>query len=371
MKPQGVSIVICVHNGARRLPETVRHIALQRVEPYIPWELVIIDNGCTDDSTTVARQEWQKHRVSTYMRVVKEIKLGLSYARARGFREARYEYIVLCDDDNWLDEAYVSRVYHLFSGKPNIGAAGGCGSLLYEVDPPTKDLAYIFAAGPQAPSPGKVPENKVYGAGCVIRHSAYEKILAGGFKSLLTDRRGAELTSGGDYELCLAIAIVGYDIWYDDQLRFTHFITKERLTWDYFLRYAVESSRCFNVIQSYKVIASHTGIHDHPRLAVLKDFLACARSFVLTNWKRFVSTKVSLKRALYFRHVIFKYVMIAYVMKFPRMVDTHKMILQFRESCRATQPQILKPIARKEYAFRSDFLSFQGLRNRFQNVFGT
>lgn len=89
------------------------------------------------------------------MRVVKEAKLGLSYARARGFREARYEYIILCDDDNWLDENYVSRVYQLLSGKPNIGAAGGYGSLLYEVEPPTPDLSYIFAAGPQAPQPGK------------------------------------------------------------------------------------------------------------------------------------------------------------------------------------------------------------------------
>ena len=371
MKPQGVSIVICCHNGAKRLPETIRHIALQRVPSHIPWELLIIDNGCTDDSTTVARIEWQKHRVNTYMRVVKEPMLGLSYARARGFREARYEYIVLCDDDNWLEENYVSQVYRLLSSKPNIGAAGGYGSLLYEVEPPTKDLSYIFAAGPQAPEPGKVHENKVYGAGCVIRYSAYEKMLASGFKSLLTDRKGAELTSGGDYELCLAIAILGYDIWYDDQLRFTHFITKERLTWDYFLRYAVESSRCFNVIQSYKVVASHTAIHHHPRLAVLKDFLACARSFVTTNWERLLSTKVSLKRALYFRHVIFKYVMIAYVMKFQRMVDTHKMILQFQESCRTPQPQILKSIPRKDYAFRSGLLSFQGLRDRFHNVFGT
>src|SRR3990170_1945792 len=115
MKPQGVSIIICCHNGADRLPETIRHIAMQRVPAYIPWELIIIDNGSTDESGLVARGEWQKHRANTYMRIVKESTLGLSYARARGFKEARYEYVILCDDDNWLDEGYVFNVYNILS----------------------------------------------------------------------------------------------------------------------------------------------------------------------------------------------------------------------------------------------------------------
>ena len=88
MKAQGVSIIICCHNGAERLPETIRHIARQRVPAHIPWELLIIDNGSTDDTALVARKEWQKHRVDTYIRIVRESTLGLSYARARGFREA-------------------------------------------------------------------------------------------------------------------------------------------------------------------------------------------------------------------------------------------------------------------------------------------
>lgn len=370
MKPKGVSIIICCHNGATRLAETIRHIARQRVPWHISWELLIIDNGCTDDSVAVARAEWQKHRVNTYMRVVKEKALGLSYARARGFREARYEYMVLCDDDNWLQEDYVNQVYNILSENPNIGALGGLGTLLFEVEPPTPELSYIFAAGPQAPRSGKVLQNKVYGAGCAIRSTAYEAILSRGFRSLLTDRKGVELASGGDYELCLALAIVGYDIWYDDRLRFTHFITSERLTWDYYLRYAVESSKCFNVIESYKMIASQSPIHHMPRLSVLKDFVVCVRTFVATNWKRLTSSKVTLKRALYFRHLIFKNLLIAYAVKFNKMVQTHRMILRFQESCRGSQ-ETLKPMVVKEYVLRSGALSLQNLRDRFLNVFGT
>ncbi|MEX2234091.1 MAG: glycosyltransferase [Cyclobacteriaceae bacterium] len=349
MKLQGVSIIICCHNGSNRLPETIRHIARQRVPAWVPWELLIVDNGSTDDSAAVARTEWQKHRVDTYMRIVKEPVLGLSYARARGFREARYEYMIMCDDDNWLEEDYVSHVYEILSEKPNIGALGGFGKLVYEIDPPAVELSYIFAAGEQAPRSGKVMENKVYGAGCVIRHCAYQKLLGSGFKSLLTDRRGTELSSGGDYELCFALAIMGYDIWYDDRLRFTHFVTRERLTWEYYLRYAYESSKCFNVLTSYKMVAANAEITRTPWLVVFRNFLVCSKIFFSINLKRLVASQQCLKQSLYFRHLLFKYKLMAYFVKFHEIVKTHELILKFQNSCRPPQ-HVLKPMETKVYA---------------------
>jgi len=41
------------------------------------------------------------------------------------------------------------------------------------------------------------------------------------------------LSSGGDSELCLVILFLGYELYYDERLRFTHFIPKERLSWSY------------------------------------------------------------------------------------------------------------------------------------------
>lgn len=346
MKANGVSVIICCHNGANRLPETIRHIARQRVPSYIPWELLIIDNGSTDDSAIAARMEWQKHRVDTYLRVVKEPTLGLSYARARGFREARYEYMIMCDDDNWLDELYVFNVYQILSENSNIGALGGCGKLVYEIEPPVAELSYIFAGGPQGPSSGKVMDNKVYGAGCVIRHSAYQKLLGSGFKSLLTDRTGADLSSGGDYELCLALAILGYDIWYDERLRFIHYITRERLTWDYYVRYAYQSSKGFHIITSYKWVAADDDLNRKPLLLAIRNFLVCLKIFISVNLKRSIATKDSVRRSLYFNHLLFKYKLLTYFAEFQKIVNTHKVILKFQNSCRPPQ-HVLKPSARK------------------------
>lgn len=355
MKPQGVSVIVCCHNGADRLPETIRHIARQRVRPYIPWEVVLIDNGSTDASALVARREWQKHRVDTYLKVVSEPQLGLSYARSRGFQEARYEYMLLCDDDNWLDEHYVDTVYQILSGNQNIGALGGVGRLVYELDPPSNELSYVFAAGPQASVPGKVPENKLYGAGCVVRYSAYYKMLKSGFKSLLTDRRGVELSSGGDYELCLALAIRGYDIWYDDRLRFIHYITRERLTWEYFKRYAYESSKCFNVITSYKIVAGGVGRDHSPTAVVLKNFLVCSKILFITSLKRLMGKRAD--KSLQFRQLQFTYKLLAYFQNFSAMVHTHRLILNFQKSCRPPQ-HVLNPVFREFVpSFRFSFFS--------------
>ena len=347
MKPQGVSIVICCHNGASRLRETVRHIAVQEVPSHIPWEVILIDNGSTDASAAVASAEWARHKAPVSFRIVEEPTVGLNHARARGFREAWFEYVIMCDDDNWLADDYVASAFDIMSERDNIGALGGCGKLVFEMDPPVPELCYIFAAGAQACSSGKVEGNKLYGAGCVVRYSAYQKLLRNGFKSLLTDRMGAALTSGGDYELCFALAIVGYDIWYDGRLRFYHFITRERLTWEYLMKYAHESSKSFNVISSYKMVVTNGRMSHAPWLALLKNFLSCCRIFFGITIERVINTQSDVKKPLYFRQVIFAHKLMAYFVKFRDMVDAHKEILTFQHSCRPMQ-HLLKPTAAKD-----------------------
>lgn len=356
MKPQGVSIVICCHNGANRISETIRHIARQRVPAHIPWEVVIVDNASTDGSADVALKEWQKYRVDTCLRIVKEPMTGLSHARACGFGSACYDYIIMCDDDNWLEENYVRNAFDIMSEKSNVGALGGCGKLAFEIPPPDKGMSFIFAAGKQAPKSGKVPDNRVYGAGCVVRHSACEKLLKSGFRSLLTDRRGTELTSGGDYELCYALAILGYDIWYDERLRFIHFITRERLTWDYFIRYAQESSRCFNVLSSYRMIAANARIHWPPYLVLLRNFITCSKIFFSINLRCLLAGANVRRTPLYFRYLAFRYRWLAYLTNFAAMTETHRVILDFRAQCRPPHHS-LKPLTRKVF-FPSAKLSF-------------
>jgi glycosyltransferase involved in cell wall biosynthesis len=335
MSKPGVSIIICCHNGARRLPETIRHIALQNVPSYIPWEFILIDNASTDNSVSMAETVWESYNPSGSLRVVFESELGLSFARARGFREARFEYVIMCDDDNWLLPDYVRMAYTIMENNSRIGALGGCGKIVFE-EKPEKWIANsrIFAAGEQWHTTGPVQSCRVYGAGCVIRRSAYQKLKQIGFKSLLTDRKGSDLSSGGDHELCYALAIMGYSIWYDGRLKFYHFITRERLTWEYFIRYAKESTACFDVLTSYKMVALDINSYKFSFVVLARDFFYSFRRFVAVSANLAITPNDSVEgKMLYFKFVILKSKITSYFVKFNAMVKNHNEILKFKEAC--------------------------------------
>ena len=270
-------------------------------------------------------------------RIVLEPVLGLNHARTRGFLEAHHEYVIMCDDDNWLAPNYVENVYKIMRANPNIGALGGFGKLIFEVTPPKYiEHSNIFAAGEQGHGPGKVRGNKIYGAGCVIRKSAYQKLHDLGFKSLLTDRKGREQSSGGDYELCYALALLGYDIWYDDRLRFSHFITEERLNWSYFIRYAKESAQCFEVLNAYKSISDDSSINKVAIIHMARNFFYTLRRFVRINVKRLLTSDESDEgRMLYFRHTVLTYKLATYIGRFGQMLRIHRQIVQFKRLCDA------------------------------------
>lgn len=344
MSNPGVSIIICCHNGERRLPETVRHIALQKVPDFIRWEFILIDNGSTDHSVNITEAVWDYYKPTGNLRVVTEPELGLSFARARGFREAHYEYVIMCDDDNWLNPNYVALAHSIMERNSRIGALGGFGKIIFEHKPEKWiENTRMFAAGEQASASGRVKSCRVYGAGCVIRKSAYQKLKQVGFTSLLTDRKGSELSSGGDHELCYALSIMGYDIWYDERLTFSHFITRERLTWEYFIRYAKESTACFDVLTSYKMIALDINSYKFSFVVLARDFFYCFRRFLVVVAQQMVTRRNSVSgRTLYFKHVILRNKIASYFSKFDAMIRNHNEILKFKEACVRAQ-LIAKP----------------------------
>ncbi|WP_162053469.1 glycosyltransferase [Pontibacter pamirensis] len=254
----GVTVVVCTYNGAALLPETIKHIAQQRVHSGISWEVIIVDNASTDNTSNVILEEWKKHQNPAPFRLLHQPRQGLTYARELALTNSHYAFVLFCDDDNWLDPDYVNLSYDLMLQNPSVGVLGGYGELVYEVSPPSWATALpLFANGPQAKESGKVRRNAVYGAGCVLRKSAYKVIYKAGFKPMLTDRVGSNLSSGGDYELCYAIALAGYDIWYDERLKFKHFMPDGRISWNYYVRYFKEAAQCFEVLLPYQLLLNH------------------------------------------------------------------------------------------------------------------
>ena len=87
----------------------------------IPWEVIIVDNASTDNTSEVAREYWNDHNSLAHFQIVKEPEPGLSAARLKGFNTAQYEYMVLCDDDNWLAKDFVRSVYEIMNANDDVG----------------------------------------------------------------------------------------------------------------------------------------------------------------------------------------------------------------------------------------------------------
>lgn len=98
MTPPLVSIVIASYNYGRFLREAIAS-ALGQTHPNV--EVLVVDDGSTDDSVAVAAE----HPV----RVIEKANEGVARTRNRGAREARGEYLVFLDADDVLAPTFVER----------------------------------------------------------------------------------------------------------------------------------------------------------------------------------------------------------------------------------------------------------------------
>lgn len=100
-----ISLALCTHNHADRLPVTLADLG-RLVSPDSPWELIVVDNNCSDETPRLlAQEDWRPQGVP--VRVVREEKLGLSNARNRALNEARGEYLLFIDDDETPDPLWL------------------------------------------------------------------------------------------------------------------------------------------------------------------------------------------------------------------------------------------------------------------------
>lgn len=234
---EGISILICCYNSAKRLPETLKRLSKQNVPDWIPWEVILVNNNSSDNTVELASGEWDRAKIRVPFTIVNEPKQGLSFAREKGIKTAQYEYIVFCDDDNWLQPDYLKIAYEILSSNNEIGVLGGQGLLESEITPPSWFLENLkdYAVGKQAEFSGDISERGfVWGAGMVIRKSIYNRCRKLGCKTFLTGRKGNELLAGDDTEYCKWNLLLGYKLWYDERLIYTHYIPKDRISVEYF-----------------------------------------------------------------------------------------------------------------------------------------
>ncbi|WKN49595.1 glycosyltransferase family 2 protein [Nocardioides sp. Arc9.136] len=111
-----VSVVIPARDDAPALRRCLELLAHQSVAPL---EVVVVDNGSTDDTAAVARE--------LGARVVEEPAVGIPSAAARGYDAASGDVIARLDADSRPGPRWVERVARRMSD-PGLDAATGVGA---------------------------------------------------------------------------------------------------------------------------------------------------------------------------------------------------------------------------------------------------
>lgn len=104
-----VSVILPAYNVANYLDDCLESVISQT---YINTEIIIVDDGSTDDTAGKA-DDWLSK--DDRIRVVHQKNGGLSAARNTGLRYAQGEFILFVDPDDRIDESLIFKCMTLLN----------------------------------------------------------------------------------------------------------------------------------------------------------------------------------------------------------------------------------------------------------------
>ena len=109
-----VSVIIPTYNRMATLPRAVRSVLDQTMPD---WELIVVDDGSTDESLAWLSQLAQSER---RVRILSQPQSGVSRARNRGAQQALAPWLAFLDsDDEWLPHK-LEKQLELAEARPNL-----------------------------------------------------------------------------------------------------------------------------------------------------------------------------------------------------------------------------------------------------------
>ena len=117
------SVIIPLYNKAPYVRKALESVFAQT---YTDYELIVIDDGSTDDSAEITEevlQEATPHRpiASSPYRLLKQANAGVSAARNNGVAASNGDYVAFLDADDWWNPTYLERMAQLIDDYPDAG----------------------------------------------------------------------------------------------------------------------------------------------------------------------------------------------------------------------------------------------------------
>jgi glucosyl-dolichyl phosphate glucuronosyltransferase len=234
-----VSVIVATHNRAPQLRQTLEALIAQETPERLGWEILVVDNGSTDNTLEVFRT--MAMLAPGRLRYVFEPELGKSRALNAGIAVARGAVMALTDDDVSPAVDWVATAATVLDTREADGA-GGRILPRWEVEPPSwllgsqqlLDCLAIMEFDKPAMlpiAPGRHPQ--VWGANMVFRRQAL--VALGGFDTRLGPV-GSRRFCEEDCDIVRRMLAAGRSVAYDPALTVFHRVPRARLKRAYFRR---------------------------------------------------------------------------------------------------------------------------------------
>ena len=189
-----VSVIIPVFNEEKYINKCLESLQEQEEKPE---EIIIVDNNCTDRTIEIAK----KYSV----KIIKEKKQGITFARNKGFEAAKYEILARCDADSILPPDWIKRIKRDFFSKKIDALTGPV--IFYDLPLKTFFFTKVYLATMAILQKGA---NTLIGPNMVISKKVWTKVKN---KVCLNDKVVHE-----DIDLAIHINQIGGKIYVDEKL---------------------------------------------------------------------------------------------------------------------------------------------------------
>jgi glucosyl-dolichyl phosphate glucuronosyltransferase len=230
-----ITVAIPTHNRAPLLRETLQRLACLAIPDGIEWELIVVQNNCTDGTPEVLADLASR----LPLRALSESRPGVNFARNAAVDAARGEYIVFTDDDTLVEQGWLAAYATAFASFPDADVFGGPIVPRFASPPPQwlrASLPLVHAAyGNLEARGGDEPFSAVfhpYGANMAFRTSVLGRSP---FDSLLGPS-GKTRINGSEKALILKLLASGHAGGWVEEARVEHCVQEKQMTTD-FLRW--------------------------------------------------------------------------------------------------------------------------------------
>ena len=182
-----VSVIIPTYNRAQILRETLDSVLAQS---YPAIEIVVVDDGSTDDTAAVVAQ------YAGRARHIRQRNQGVEMARNKGIRVSTGDYLTFLDDDDLMLPSKIERQVEVLNSRPEVGLV----HCRYH---------YVDEDGNHMETTGRLPEGDVrkpllwgcfpWSGGPLIRRECFDHIGEQEHRDWY-----------GDWGMWLRIALAGY-----------------------------------------------------------------------------------------------------------------------------------------------------------------